>query len=217
LTQKTLFTEFRQLIGTPQYMSPEQAQRSGVDVDTRTDIYSLGVLLYEMLTGRTPLDPKALNSAGWAEMQRMIVEDEPSRPSVLVSSSVGEMLDVANKRATEPARLGTILRGDLDWIVLKALDKDRSRRYASANELAADVHRFLEDQPVEATPPSRRNKLRKFARRNRGLLTATAAVFAALLLGLIATGVAAERAFKERTARRPKHEALPFVCGEVVA
>lgn len=195
LTDKTLFTEFRQLLGTPLYMSPEQAEQAGGDVDTRADIYSLGVLLYEVLTGRTPIDPKRISSAAWAEVQRMILEEEPSRPSVLVSSLVPQVTEAATKRLIEASRFSQLLRGDLDWIVLKAIDKDRTRRYPTASHFAADLDRYLHDQPVEATPPSRIYQFRKFARRNRGVLTAVTMVFLALLIGLIATGYAAKVAF----------------------
>lgn len=198
LTDKTLFTEFRQLLGTPLYMSPEQAEQSGVDVDTRADIYSLGVLLYEVLTGRTPIDPKRLSSAAWAEVQRMIIEEEPSRPSVLVSSLAPHVTEAAAKRLIEASRFSQLLRGDLDWIVLKAIDKDRTRRYPTASHFAADLDRYLHDQPVEATPPGRIYQFRKFARRHRGLLTAVTAVFMALLLGLIATGYAAKVALHQK-------------------
>jgi serine/threonine protein kinase len=198
LTDKTLFTEFRQLLGTPLYMSPEQAEQSGADVDTRADIYSLGVLLYEVLTGRTPIDPKRLSSAAWADVQRMIIEEEPSRPSVLVSSLAPQVKEAATKRLIDVSRFSQLLRGDLDWIVLKAIDKDRTRRYPTASHFAADLDRYLQDQPVEATPPSRVYQFRKFARRNRGLLTGVAAVFVALLLGLIATGYAAKVAIDQQ-------------------
>ncbi len=195
LTDKTLFTEFRQLLGTPLYMSPEQAEQSGVDVDTRTDIYSLGVLLYEMLTGRTPIDPKRLSTAGWMEVQRMILDEEPSKPSVLVASlrldaSQGSLL------TKEKSQISALLRGELDWIVLRAIDKDRSRRYPTASQLAEDIERYLNDVPVEARPPSRLYLFRKFARRNRGWLVASVAVLATLLIGIVATGYAAKTAFQ---------------------
>ena len=196
LTDKTLFTEFRQLLGTPLYMSPEQAEQSGVDVDTRTDIYSLGVLLYEMLAGRTPIDPKRLSSAAWAEVQRMILEEEPSRPSVLVSTLTSDVLNKTSFRTKDSSTLSASLRGELDCIVLKAMDKDRSRRYPTASQLAADIGRYLNDEPVEATPPSRFYLFRKFARRNRGLFVASTAVFATLIVGIVATGYAAKTAFE---------------------
>ena len=196
LTEKTLFTEFRQLLGTPLYMSPEQAEQSGVDVDTRTDIYSLGVLLYEMLTGRTPIDPKRLSTACWAEVQRMILEEEPSRPSVMVSSLHTDVSQKSQVLQKDKSQLSALLRGELDWIVLKAIDKDRSRRYPTASQLAADIGRYLNDEPVEATPPSRLYVFRKFARRNRGLLLASTAVVATLLFGVVATGYAAKTAFE---------------------
>jgi serine/threonine protein kinase len=198
LTEKTLFTEFRQLIGTPQYMSPEQAERSGVDVDTRSDVYSLGVLLYEMLTGRTPIDSKKMGAAAWHELQRIICEEEPTKPSAVVSSGDVDAADVAKRRSTDASRLGGVLRGDLDWIVLKSLEKDRSRRYASASQFAEDIRRYLSDEPVEATPPSAAYKLTKFARRNKPLLAGVAAVFVALLLGLITTSVMTSVAVQAR-------------------
>ncbi len=176
-------------------MSPEQAEQSGVDVDTRTDIYSLGVLLYEMLTGRTPIDPKRLSTAGWMEVQRMILDEEPSKPSVLVASlrldaSQGSLL------TKEKSQISALLRGELDWIVLRAIDKDRSRRYPTASQLAEDIERYLNDVPVEARPPSRLYLFRKFARRNRGWLVASVAVLATLLIGIVATGYAAKTAFQ---------------------
>ncbi|MCA9224512.1 MAG: serine/threonine protein kinase, partial [Planctomycetales bacterium] len=198
LTDKTLFTEFRQLLGTPLYMSPEQAEQSGVDVDTRTDIYSLGVLLYEVLTGRTPIDPKRLSSAAWAEVQKIILEEEPSRPSVLVSSLRPEILPRAHQRSSDASRLSQMLRGDLDWIILKAIEKDRSRRYSTVNGLAADIERYLHHQPVEATPPSRIYQFRKFVRRHRSLFAASVAVLVTLLLGLIATGYTAKVALDQQ-------------------
>lgn len=198
LTEKTLFTEFRQLIGTPQYMSPEQAERSGVDIDTRSDIYSLGVLLYEMLTGKTPVDPASLKSAAWDELQRMIREEEPQRPSILVTSLGVDSDLIARSRGTEPSRLGNLLRGDLDWIVLKSLEKDRTRRYGAASDLADDVQRYLDDETVVATPPSAGYKLRKFFRRNKATIAAASALMAVLLFGLITTSISSVWALRER-------------------
>ena len=208
LTEKTLFTEFRQLIGTPQYMSPEQAERSGVDIDTRSDIYSLGVLLYEILTGRTPVDPSTLKSVAWEELQRRIREEEPLRPSTFVTSQGDLSKNIAKSRGTEPGRLGNLLRGDLDWIVLKALEKDRTRRYGAASELADDVQRHLDDEPVVATPPSAGYRLRKLIRRNKTAIAVAASLAAALLLGLIATTITSVWALSERDhALRAEREA----------
>ncbi len=155
LTEKTLFTEFRQMIGTPEYMAPEQAELSGLDIDTRADIYSLGVLLYELLTGTKPFDLQTLAERGYEEILRTIREVDPPKPSTRVST-MDDLPGVAAKRHTPPRLLGKTLRGDLDWIVMKALEKDRSRRYETANALAADIGRFLTDEPVLATPPRRR-------------------------------------------------------------
>src|SRR3954468_1391351 len=148
-------------------MSPEQAQVNQLDIDTRSDIYSLGVLLYELLTGSPPFNRKELEKAGMLEMLRVIREEEPSKPSTKLSTAEGLPALAAN-RGTEPAKLTKLVRGELDWIVMKALEKDRSRRYESANGFAADVQRYLADEPVQACPPSARYRLRKFARRHRG-------------------------------------------------
>jgi serine/threonine protein kinase len=194
LTEKTLFTAFDHMIGTPQYMSPEQAEMSGLDVDTRSDIYSLGVVLYELLTGTTPLEAKQMRSAAYAEMQRLIREEEAPRPSLRVST-LGERLSVvARDRHCDPVQLQRLLRGELDWIVMKALDKDRTRRYETANGLARDLQHYLADEPVEACPPTAGYKLRKFARKNRKLLTTAAAFAALLLLGVAASMWQAVRA-----------------------
>jgi serine/threonine protein kinase/tetratricopeptide (TPR) repeat protein len=185
LTDKTLFTEHQQVIGTLQYMSPEQAEGS-LDIDTRTDVYSLGVLLYELLTGSTPFDKKTLGNAMYGELQRMIREVEPPKPSTRLSDSHDTLASIAAHRRVEPKRLGTILRGDLDWIVMKALEKDRSRRYETANGLAADIRRYLGGEAVVAAPPSASYRLRKFVRRNQRVVAAAAAIAASLLIGVIA-------------------------------
>lgn len=178
LTARTLFTRFGRMLGTPAYMSPEQAELSGTDVDTRSDIYSLGVVLYELLTGKPPLEPERLNQAALVEMQRIIQEEEPLRPSVRVDTLGHESQTVAERRKTDPQALGRLLNGDLDWIVMKTLEKDRQRRYASANALAEDIERHLREEPVMAGPPRLSYRLGKFARRHRRM-TATA------LLGLV--------------------------------
>jgi serine/threonine protein kinase len=197
LTDRTLFTEFRQFIGTPEYMSPEQTLGTGADVDTRSDIYSLGVVLYELLTGTTPLDRESLRSASLGDMQRLIRETETPRPSTRLST-MGARSDVAAHRRTEPGRLGLLLRGDLDWIVLKALEKDRERRYETAGALAEDVRRFLEDEPVSATPPSVPYRVRKFVRRHRGAVLGGSLVGVALVLGVIGTSAGLVSSIKEK-------------------
>jgi serine/threonine protein kinase len=186
LTEKTVFTEYRQFIGTPEYMSPEQAEMSGIDIDTRSDVYSLGVLLYELLTGTTPFDSKKLRSAGYGEIQRIIREETPHKPSTRLST-LDTLPSIAAHRQIEPRRLGLMIRGDLDWIVMKSLEKDRTRRYETANGFAMDVERFLNDEPVMATPPSARYKLRKLIKRNKGAFAAAALVFLVLTLGVIGT------------------------------
>jgi serine/threonine protein kinase/Flp pilus assembly protein TadD len=173
LTEKTLVTGFAQMIGTPLYMSPEQAKLSGLDIDTRSDIYSLGVLLYELLTGTTPFEKKRLHEAGYDEMRRIIREDEPPKPSTRLSTLGKQATTVSEQRQSDPRRLTQLFRGELDWIVMKALEKDRNRRYESASTFAADIQRHLKDEPVEARPPSSLYKLGKFARRyKKGLVTA---------------------------------------------
>jgi eukaryotic-like serine/threonine-protein kinase len=175
LTDKTLFTNFAQLVGTPLYMSPEQAQLSGLDVDTRSDIYALGVLLYELLTGTTPLDGERLRTAGYDEIRRAIREEEPPKPSTRVSTLGQAAATVSANRQSDAKKLSQFMRGELDWIVMKALEKDRTRRYESASAFAADVQRYLHDEPVLACPPSAMYRFRKFARRNKAAL-ATASV-----------------------------------------
>ncbi len=198
LTERTIFTEQRQMVGTPAYMSPEQAGVSGLDIDTRSDVYSLGVLLYELLTGTTPFDTRKLLSAGFDEMVRIIREEEPVRPSTRFSTLGDSGTRVAEQRHTDTHRLQTMLRGDLDWIVMKCLEKDRSRRYETASALAADVHRHLNDEPILAGAPSAAYRLRKFVRRYRGAVIAASIVTVTLVVGLAGTSLGLAWALRER-------------------
>src|SRR2546425_3411062 len=199
LTDKTFFTAFEQFIGTPAYMSPEQAEMTSLDIDTRTDIYSLGVLLYELLTGRPPFDPSELLQSGLDEMRRTIREKEPDRPSTRLSTMAeGELTTVAKHRHTEAPRLIHLVRGDLDWIVMKCLEKDRARRYETANGLASDIQRHLNNEPVVARPPSTLYRIEKLVRRNRLAFTAAALVALALVLGIVASTWQAIRATRFR-------------------
>jgi len=205
LTDHTLFTEIQQIIGTPEYMSPEQAEVSGIDIDTRSDIYSLGVLLYELLVGEPPFEGRRLRSAPFAEMQRIIRDEEPQRPSLrlrTLSGSSSEMnvfaggattgtdtgssaIDVARRRRTEPVMLARSLSGDLDWIVMKCLAKERGRRYETALELVNDIDRYLNGHPVNAAPPGRIYRARKFLTRNRAPVAAGTAIAVALMAGAV--------------------------------
>jgi eukaryotic-like serine/threonine-protein kinase len=207
LTEKTLFTAYGQMIGTPAYMSPEQAEMSGLDIDTRSDTYSLGVLLYELLTGTTPFDGKRLREAGFVEMQRIIREEAPPRPSTRVSTMGDALTVVSTHRSTDPKKLGQQLRGDLDVIVMKAMEKDRSRRYDTPNAFADDIQRFLDHEAIVARPASAAYRLKKFARRNWAAALATLLVALSLLLGTaISTwqavrAIAAERHAKQNLAK----------------
>ena len=180
LTEHTLHTAHGVMMGTPLYMSPEQAEFNNLDVDTRTDIYALGVILYELLTGTTPLEKQRFHEAAWHEMLRLIKEEEPPRPSARLSSS-GSLPSLAAQRRLEPVKLTKLVRGELDWIVMKCLEKDRSRRYDTANGLARDVERYLTDELVEARPPTATYRLRKFVRKHRVALFTTSA-FVGLLI-----------------------------------
>jgi serine/threonine protein kinase/tetratricopeptide (TPR) repeat protein len=200
LTEKTMFTRFHQVFGTVAYMSPEQAQLTSDDIDTRSDVYSLGVLLYELLTGETPFDGNELLKAGLDEMRRTIREREPARPSMRLSTLSAEKLTTTAKRhGLESPKLISQLRGDLDWIVMKCLEKDRSRRYESATVLAADLERHLKNEPVEACPPSNLYRLGKIVRRNKMTFAAGCAILTALVLGL---GTSTWMFLRERAARQ---------------
>ena len=201
LTELTLHTGHETVLGTPLYMSPEQTHLNNLDVDTRTDIYSLGVLLYELLTGTTPLEIERVKQVAFEEMKRLVREEEPPPPSTRLSSSEA-LPSLAAGRHTEPARLTKLVHGELDWIVMKALEKDRTRRYETANGFAMDIERFLKDEPVEASPPSPAYRFRKFARRNRRVLSMGAMVIVALLTGTIISTWQAIRATQAIHAER---------------
>ena len=198
LTERTIYTRFYSMIGTPLYMSPEQAQMSGLDVDTRSDIYSLGVMLYELLVGTTPFERERLSSAGFDEMRQIIREEEPPLPSHRVSTLGNRLTTIADARHTQPSRLEFAIRGDLDWIVMKALEKDRNRRYESASALAGDLRRFLDQQPIDARPPSAVYKLTKFTRRHRKTFLTLGMLAASILLGTIVSLWQMFAAFGER-------------------
>jgi serine/threonine protein kinase/tetratricopeptide (TPR) repeat protein len=217
LTDHTMFTEFGAVVGTLEYMSPEQAELNQLDIDTRSDIYSLGVLLYELLAGTTPLDRNRLKAAGFHEVLRVIREDESQRPSLRLSTTE-ELPSIAARRNTEPRKLSGLVRGELDWIVMKALEKDRTRRYETANGLASDLRRYLDDEPVQACPPSAAYRFRKLARRNRAAVLTAAAVATALLVGAAAATWQAVRATRAEAAAlaalEDKRQALAAEAGQ---
>jgi serine/threonine protein kinase/tetratricopeptide (TPR) repeat protein len=247
LTDKTLFTGFAQFLGTPLYMSPEQAGQSSLDVDTRSDIYSLGVLLYELLTGTTPFDKERFKKAAHDEILRIIREEHPPTPSTRLSSlSLGEragvtkqlsagnsmlrerravvatsLATISAQRQMEPAKLTRLVRGELDWIVMKALEKDRTRRYETATGLARDIERYLKDEPVEACPPSAVYRIKTFVRRNKGPVLAASLVLLMLIGGIAGTSfglIRADRARRESQAREAETKAvLDFVEQKVFA
>jgi WD40 repeat protein/serine/threonine protein kinase len=208
LTEKTVYTQFGTLVGTFEYMSPEQAEMNAFGVDTRSDIYSLGVLLYELLTGTTPLERKRLREAALGEMVRLIKEEEAPRPSLRLSSS-NNLPKIAAARNTDPARLSRLVRGEIDWIVMRCLEKDRGRRYESANGLARDIQRYLADEPVEACPPNPLYRFQKMVRRNKAAAVAAAGILAALVIGLgISTWMyLQERKAYEQTAQAEREQA----------
>ncbi len=215
LTERTLFTELGQWIGTPEYMSPEQAELTGLDVDTRSDVYSLGVVLYELLAGTQPFDSTELRTAGFDEMRRRIREEEPPRPSTRVSSLGDASQTAAEQRRTDIHGLTRTLRGDLDRIVMKALEKDRTCRYGSPSELAADVDRYLHDEPIEASPPNTAYRIKKFARRHRVGVAAGLLVAAALIVGVAGTTIGLVRARSEAETSRKVSELLVGVFADL--
>ena len=202
LTEKTLFTEYHQFIGTPQYMSPEQAEMSGLDIDTRSDVYSLGALLYELLTGTPPFEAKTLSEAGYLEIQRIIREVDPPKPSTRLATLIERDTDFAKRRGTESQLIPRLIQGDLDWIVMKAMEKDRTRRYGTAFEFAEDIRRFLNDEPVIAGAPSISYQARKFMLRHKVGIAASLAVVVALAVGCVAATIGFLQARHERDAAK---------------
>ena len=206
LTDKTMFTEFGKVVGTVQYMAPEQAEMNALDVDTRTDVYSLGVMLYELLTGSTPLDKETIGENALLQILAIIREKEPPRPSHRLSSSGDSVTGISEQRKINPSKLQQILRGELDWIVMKALEKDRTRRYETANGLAMDIERYLGDEPIVARPPSTSYRISKFLKKNRTFVATTAVIVLLLLAGIIGTSLFAYKA--DKAADRARESAI---------
>ncbi len=214
LTEKTLFTRYAHMVGTPTYMSPEQAEMSDVDVDTRTDIYSLGVLLYELLTGATPFDMEELHKANLSEIQRIICEQEPNKPSTKLNALKESLAEIAGYRQTNPETLSGLVRGDLDWIVMKCLEKDRTRRYETVHGLVEDIERHLRNEPVLARSPSFAYRVQKFWRRHRSYIV-TATVVMLLLAGLVVTAVLYRQSVNAQKVQWAQNIALPEIIKQI--
>jgi len=216
LTERTVFTEMGQLIGTPEYMSPEQAEMTGLDIDTRTDVYSLGVLLYELLVGVLPFDAKELRSAGFDEIRRKVREDEPQKPSTRLTTPGFDTTRATRNRKTDLSTLTKQLKGELDWIAMKAMAKDRTQRYASVSELAADIGRYLRHEPVLAGPPSAVYRLRKYVKRHKVGVAAAALVILAMIIGITGTSIGLVKATKAEKKAREEAETAQQVSDFLV-